>query len=77
MQGILAKWELCKSHAKDTIDVGQTDAAMATMMLGQTDDSFKDIDTDFPSLSKAISWAASNVSNELYADAERNKNIVF
>ena len=77
MQGILAKWELCKSHAKDTIDVGQTDAAMATMMLGQTDDSFKVIDTDFADLSKAISYTASNVSTELYADAEWNKGVVI
>ena len=36
----------CKSQAKDTIDVGQTDAPMATMMLGQTDDSFKAVDSD-------------------------------
>ena len=77
MQGILAKWELCKSHAKDTIDVGQTDAAMATMMLGQTDDSFKVIDTDFADLSKAISYTASNVSTDLYADAEWNKGVVI
>jgi len=41
MQELLAKWAVCKSHAKDTIDVGQTDAAMATMMLGQTDDTFR------------------------------------
>ena len=32
MQGLLAKWQVCKNQAKDTIDVGQTDAAMATMM---------------------------------------------
>ena len=47
-----------KRHAKDTIDVGQTDAAMATMMLGQTDDTFNDVDTEFQSLSSAISMTA-------------------
>ena len=47
MQELLSKWEICKRHAKDTIDVGQTDAAMATMMLGQTDDTFNDVDTEF------------------------------
>ena len=58
MQELLAKWEICKRHAKDTIDVGQTDAAMATMMLGQTDDTFNDVDTEFQSLSWAISVTA-------------------
>ena len=45
MQKLLAKWETGKSHAIDTIDVGLTGSAlaapMATMMLGETDDSFE------------------------------------
>jgi adenylate cyclase len=77
MQELLAKWEICKSHAKDTIDVGQTDAAMATMMLGQTDDTFEDVDTEFQSLSRGISGAANILSNQLYSDAERNENIII
>ena len=44
MRDLQAKWQICKNHARDAIDVGQTDAAMATMMLGQTDDTFKDVD---------------------------------
>ena len=62
MQELLAKWQICKNQAKDTIDVGQTDAPMATMMLGQTDDTFKAVDTDFQDLSAAISYNANNVS---------------
>jgi len=77
MQGLLAKWQICKSQAKDTIDVGQTDAAMATMMLGQTDDTFKAVDTDFQDLSAAISYNASDMSTRLYSGAERNKLIVI
>ena len=75
MQGLLAKWQVCKNQAKDTIDVGQTDAAMATMMIGQTDDAFKAVDTDVQDLSAAISYNANDVSTALYSAAERNKKI--
>jgi signal transduction histidine kinase/CheY-like chemotaxis protein/HAMP domain-containing protein len=77
MQGLLAKWQICKNQAKDTIDVGQTDAAMATMMLGQTDDAFKAVDTDVQDLSAAISYNANDVSTVLYSAAERNKTLII
>jgi signal transduction histidine kinase/CheY-like chemotaxis protein len=76
MRELLAKWEICKSHAKDTIEVGQTDPAMATMMLGQTDDTFEAVDADFQNLSLALSGTANALSYRLYTDAERNKAIV-
>ncbi len=77
MEGLLAKWKICKSSAKDTIDIGQTDAPMATMMLGQTDDDFKAVDNDLADLSTAISYAASNMGTQLYSDAERNETIII
>jgi len=77
LRELLAKWESCKSHAKDTIDVGQTDAAMATMMLGQTDDTFEAVDTDFQNLSNVMSGTARILSNKLYYDAEQNENIII
>jgi len=76
MEDLLARWQICKEHAKDVIDVGQTDAAMATMMLGQTDDTFKDVDAIFQSLSTEMSETALSLSNRLYYDASENKNIV-
>jgi adenylate cyclase len=77
MQGLLAKWQICKNQAKDTIDVGQTDAAMGTMMLGQTDDVFKAVDTDVQDLSAAISYNANDVSTALYSAAEWNKTLII
>jgi signal transduction histidine kinase/HAMP domain-containing protein len=81
MQQLLAKWAICKSHAKDAIDVGQSGtplaAPMATMMLGPTDDSFEAVDTDLHSLSLAITASANNLSDQLYFAAERNKNIII
>jgi signal transduction histidine kinase/CheY-like chemotaxis protein/HAMP domain-containing protein len=76
MQDLLAKWQICKDHAKDTIDVGQTDAAMATMMLGQTDETFKAVDATFQNLSNEMSATALGLSNRLYSDAGINKNLV-
>jgi signal transduction histidine kinase/DNA-binding response OmpR family regulator/HAMP domain-containing protein len=77
MQELLSQWQICKEHAKDTIDVGQSDAAMATMMLGQTDETFKAVDATFQNLSNAISETARGLSNRLYSDAELNKNLVI
>ncbi len=77
MQGLLAKWRLTKNQAKDTIDVGQSDAPMATMMLGQTDDTFKAVDVDLQDMSAAISYTASNMSTQLYSDAEWTESIVI
>ena len=77
LQGLLARWEKCKSQAKDTIDVGQTDAPMATMMLGQTDDGFKAVDADIQKMSLTTTEAANAVRAGLYTDAERTKQIII
>jgi len=77
LQALLVKWKDCRDHAKDTIDVGQTDAAMATMMLGQTDDTFKAVDNDLQDLSAAISYNSSDMSTQLYSGAERNKELII
>jgi len=77
LQDLAVRWQKCKSQAKDTIDVGQTDAAMATMMLGQTDDSFKAVYSDIQKMSMKTINAANAVRNSLYADAERTKTIII
>ena len=77
VEALLARWQKCMTQAKDTIDVGQTDAAMATMMLGQTDDSFKAVDADLESLSTTTTEAADAVRSTLYADAEWTKNLII
>jgi methyl-accepting chemotaxis protein len=77
VKALLDKWEKCKGQAKDTIDVGQTDAPMATMMLGQTDDSFQAVDADFQKMSKEITKGANAVRANLYSDAVRNKRVII
>ena len=76
LQGLAAKWERCKGQAKDTIDVGQTDAPMATMMLGQTDDSFKAVDADFLEMSLEITKTAYAVRADLLSNAEQMKRVI-
>lgn len=70
------KWQACKGLAIDTLDIGETDAAMATMMMGQTDDSFKAVDQDFQEMSKVTTRAADALRNQLSSDAERNKLVI-
>ena len=46
LNALQAKLAQYQSTAKDVLDVGSTDPAMATMMLGQTDDRFTSIEND-------------------------------
>ena len=77
LEGLKARWQKCNNQAKDTIDVGQTDSAMATMMLGQTDDSFKAVYSDIQKMSLNTISAATSVRNSLYADAEQTKQVII
>jgi methyl-accepting chemotaxis protein len=77
LKELLAKWQKCKSQAKDTLDVGKTDAPMATMLLGQTDDSFKAVDTDIQKISQSTTAAANQVRTKLYEAAERTKLVII
>jgi adenylate cyclase len=76
LQGLLAKWKDCEGKAKDDIDVGRTDAAMATMLLGQTDESFNAVDADFQMMAADITAATNALSSALYAGAVRNQQII-
>jgi signal transduction histidine kinase/CheY-like chemotaxis protein len=76
LRQLLTKWQDCKSKARDTVEVGQTDAPMATMMLGEADDSFQAVDTDLKRMSLAVTATGNTLSNILYADAQWNKVII-
>jgi methyl-accepting chemotaxis protein len=60
----LAKYE---STAKDVLDVGSTDAPMATMMLGQTDDRFTGIEVDIRKILTAITAQSDLIVKSLSA----------
>ena len=76
LQDLLAKWQSCKAQARDTLDVGRTDAPMATMMIGQTDDSFEAVDNDLRKMSQALGTTATALRSRLDSDAQRNQQVV-
>ena len=53
--------------AKDVLDVGSTDAAMATMMLGQTDDRFTSIESDVRKILTVITAQSASIVENLSA----------
>ena len=62
-----------ESTAKDVLDVGTTDPAMATMMLGQTDDKFTSIEGDIRKILTATNGAVGCiVGNLIGRDQNRN-----
>jgi signal transduction histidine kinase/CheY-like chemotaxis protein/HAMP domain-containing protein len=76
LKDLISKWKQYESSAHDTIEVGSTDAAMATMMLGQTDDKFTAVASDFKRLADSVAASTNSISIELYTDAERKKVIL-
>lgn len=80
LKDLVEKWQSCKAQAKDTLDVGRTDAAMATMatmMIGQTDDSFEAVDAGLREMSQALIAHATTLQSQLASDAQRNQQVVL
>jgi methyl-accepting chemotaxis protein len=59
------KLQKYESTARDVLDVGRTDPPMATMMLGQTDDSFTDIESNIRTILNAISAESYSIVGHL------------
>ena len=76
LKDLISKWEQYEKSALDTIEVGSTDAAMATMMLGQTDDKFTAVANDFKSMANSVAAATNTISTKLYTDAAQKKVIL-
>ena len=76
LKDLIAKWKQYESSARDTLDVGSTDAAMATMMLGQADDKFAAVANDIKAMANTVAWTTDQISKELYTDAARKKVIL-
>ncbi len=77
LRTLLADWKKCRQQAKDNIDVGRVDPAMATILLGQTDDAFEAVDGEIRTLSMALAVVSNEVQDNLYQSAERNKSILI
>jgi signal transduction histidine kinase/DNA-binding response OmpR family regulator/HAMP domain-containing protein len=73
LNDLISKWKQYENSAHDTIEVGSTDAAMATMMLGQADDKFTALASEFKRMADSVAASTNLISTELYSDAEQKK----
>jgi len=73
---LIAKWREYESAARDTLDIGSTDAAMATMTLGQADDKFGSVANGIKAMTNSATLTTDQISRDLYADYARKKNIL-
>src|SRR5262249_9633831 len=69
-------WAKYASAAHDTLDVGRTDAPMATMMLGGTDDDFRQVGASLETLSAFVDGQTATIGATLADNAESNKRIL-
>jgi signal transduction histidine kinase/HAMP domain-containing protein len=76
LSDLISRWKQYKSAAHDTIEVGSTDAPMATMMLGEADEKFTAVARDFKSMADSVAAGTNTISTELYTDSARKKIIL-
>jgi signal transduction histidine kinase/CheY-like chemotaxis protein/PAS domain-containing protein len=76
LKDLISRWKIYQSSVKDTMEVGSTDAPMATMMLGQADEKFLALAADFQHMSNSVVARTNEISAELSADAEQKKIIL-
>lgn len=70
------KWEKYDRAARDTLDVAATDAPMATMMLGGTDDDFQQLANELQNLSAWVTARTRSVTGTLADEAESRKKMI-
>jgi diguanylate cyclase (GGDEF)-like protein len=73
---LLAKWEGFHSAARNTVQVGASDAPMASMLLAGADDDFKSISIQLLILSAVVGNETRLVTHDITVAALKNKNIL-
>jgi len=71
------KWNALRIQAVDTIDIGQIDPAMETMMMGQTDDMFNDVINQIQKLSNSVQSEADILRSQMLNAAENTKSLIL
>ena len=69
-------WDKYSAAANDTLDVGTTDAPMATMMLGGTDDDFQKVGAGLETLSAFVDGQTASIGMALAGNAKANQRIL-
>ena len=73
---ISIKWNKYAVAVGDSLDVGRTDAPMATMMLGATDDDFQTVAAGLRRMADLVSLQTNSVTQQLVETAEKNKVVL-
>ena len=76
LDALAEHWEKYSSAANDTLDVGTTDAPMATMMLGGTDDDFQKVGASLETLSAFVDGQTAAIGLALAGNAKDNQRIL-
>jgi signal transduction histidine kinase/DNA-binding response OmpR family regulator/HAMP domain-containing protein len=76
LKDLIAKWKQYEHSARDTLDIGSTDAAMATMMLGEADDKFAAVADGIKGMTNSAALTTDQISRDLYTDAAQKKIIL-
>jgi len=70
---ITTKWSMYLRGVGDLMEVGKTDAAMATIMLGAIDEDFQTISAHLLAMSSQVSKRTASVVSDILANADTNK----
>lgn len=70
------KWRRFATAAADTLEIGGADPALASLMLGGTDDDYGKVAADLRKLSALVAEETRSAADELVAEARANKEII-
>jgi diguanylate cyclase (GGDEF)-like protein len=70
---ITTRWSSYVSGVRDLMDVGKTDAPMAAMMLGATDEDFQTIAAHLSAMSSQINGRTASLASDILVNADTNK----
>ncbi len=70
---IIKKWSLYVSGVTDLLDVGRTDAPMAAMMLGATDEDFQQIAGHLAAMSSQVNQHTASIASDVLANVDVNR----
>jgi diguanylate cyclase (GGDEF)-like protein len=71
-----AKWARFVTAASDTIEIGSTDPALGSLMLGGTDDDYGKVAADLQRISSLVTEQTKSAADELVARARTNKDVI-
>jgi diguanylate cyclase (GGDEF)-like protein len=70
------KWRRFMTAASDTLEIGSTDPALGSLMLGGTDEDYGKVAADLQRISALVSEQTRSAAEELAVRARTNKNIM-